>query len=174
MPSFISCLTLLVVFFSITPQTDAAYVTMARFDLNGDGEAEIVRTEGIGEATAIKIYEPLPSSYFYKPAKEFKIPGNLVQIPDVVDLTGDQLLDFYFATGSDIGIIFFDTIEETYKRQNEIDEAMKPVLLSRTLHSQTRLSLEDKESDLYLEIEKEATQNEGSDVPSRDFEVQTL
>jgi len=131
----------------------AAYVTMARFDINGDGEDEIIRTEGIAGATSIKIYESITSSYFYRPTKEFQIPGKLVQVPDILDLTGDQILDFYFATGSDIGIIFYDTIDEVYKRENEIDQMAGLVSSNKVITDRMRLSTENRESDLYLEME---------------------
>jgi len=155
-------------FLVLSSPTWATFVTMATFDINGDGKDEIIRTEGVAGETTVKIYESIEKSYFFKPVEELKISGNLVQVPDVLDVTGDALLDLYFATGSDIGVIYYDTVSDQYKRENEI--AGQPQEQSRFVQkaNEKRLLLQDAESDLYMNLEKEGPDDAKMDS-SKDF-----
>lgn len=133
----------------------AAYVAMAHFDINGDGEDEIVRTEGLGDKTSIKIYEKIDNSYFFKPVEEIQVPGNLVQVPEIDDLTGDGIRDLFFATGSDLGIIYYDTVEETYKRQYEINADLKAPYMGNSGMIQEEQIRARAESDILLKMQEE-------------------
>ncbi|MBN1492914.1 MAG: VCBS repeat-containing protein [Candidatus Omnitrophica bacterium] len=137
--------------------SEAAYVAMAEFDINGDGHDEIIRTEGTGEDTSIKIYEKIRDSYFFKPAEVIKVSGNLVQVPEVADFTGDAILDLYFATGSDLGIIYYDTVEETYRRQYEVNDDLATPYLGDSRSAQEDRSRAQAESDIYLKMQRESS-----------------
>ena len=159
--SFLGILILLV----LCGSAQAAYVTLAQFDINGDGTDEIVRTEGEADTTHIRIYERLPQSYFFKPAADIDVAGNLVQVPQVSDLTGDKLLDLYFATGSDVGIIYYDTVDRQYKRQNEIESIPQAAVQTRKMHEMLNpVSQENQtnhdESDRLLALEKQTDQTQ--------------
>lgn len=156
-------LLMLMAILSLAPSAMASYVTMAQFDINGDGKEEIIRTEGVGEKTAIKIYEGITDSYFYKPAATIFVPGQIVQVPSVSDFTNDGVLDLYFATGSDIGIIYYDIVEQAYKRKNEIDERLQDPYRVSTDYTGKRQAEDKKESAILLHME-EAKKNENKDT----------
>jgi hypothetical protein len=142
----------------------AAYVAMAQFDINGDGEEEIVRTEGMGDRTSIKIYEKIDNSYFFKPVEEIQVPGNLVQVPEIDDLTGDGIRDLFFATGSDLGIVYYDTVEEAYKRQYEVNADLKTPYMGNSGMVQEEQTKARAESDILLQMQNE----ESADTTTRE------
>lgn len=136
------------------PCVYAAYVTMSQFDINGDGVDDIVRTEGQGDETAIKIYAKIENSYFFQPISEIKIAGNLVQVPNVADFTGDNVCDLYFATGADIGIIYYDMVENTFKRENEINQQLRDPYLASATGQKQHVLQGKSESDIFLQMEQ--------------------
>jgi len=148
----------------------AAYVSMAEFDINGDGQDEIVRAEGTGEGTSIKIYEKIENSYFFKPAEDIAVPGNLVQAPDIKDVTGDNILDFFFATGSDLGIIYYDTVEGEYRRQYEVNGNIEAPYMADPVIMMEKQVKARAESDILLQLQGEAWQNdrEEDEIPVKD------
>ncbi|MFC1808636.1 FG-GAP repeat domain-containing protein [Candidatus Omnitrophota bacterium] len=165
-------LLLLVCFLMVMDCAEAAYVAMAEFDINGDGQDEIIRTEGNGDVTTIKIYQKIQKSYFFKPIETITVQGNLVQVPEVTDLTGDGLLDLYFATGSDLGVVYYDTIEEEYKRKYEINEQLRdPHLI--TTHAIEQKQIKGKaESEIFLKMQTNDTTAD-EDVSEGDIPLKT-
>jgi hypothetical protein len=148
-------LLVIIISFVVISSAFAAYVAMAQFDINGDGEDEIVRTEGMGDRTSIKIYEKIDNSYFFKPVEDMQVPGNLVQVPEIEDLTGDGIRDLFFATGSDLGIIYYDTVEEAYKRQYEVNADLKVPYMGNSGMIQEEQTKARAESDLLLKMQNE-------------------
>jgi hypothetical protein len=155
---------IIVISFVMVSSACAAYVAMAQFDINGDGEEEIVRTEGMGDRTSIKIYEKIDNSYFFKPVEEIQVPGNLVQVPEIDDLTGDGIRDLFFATGSDLGIIYYDTVEEAYKRQYEVNADLKAPYMGNPGMIQEEQTKARAESDILLQMQNE----ENTDATTRE------
>jgi len=134
---------------------EAGYVTMAQVDLNDDGSEDIVRSEEQGDGTVFRIYERIPSSYFFRPTHHITVSGKLVQVPDIGDFTNDGLPDIYFATGADIGIIYYDTVEQIFKRENEVNETVQQVYTIDSAAKQKEHMRASDESDFLLQLEQE-------------------
>jgi hypothetical protein len=116
---FISVFLLLICFaFS---KADAGQVTMATYDFNDDGVDEIIRTDEQDAETFIRIYEKIDDSFFYVPLQTFRANGRLVQVPEIIDINKDGQLDYYFATGSDMGVIYYDHVLAEFVRTNDFD-----------------------------------------------------
>jgi len=103
------------------PKLHAGQVTMATYDFDSDYIDEIIRTDEKDGTTVIRIYKRIEDSFFYKPFQEFDVSGRLVQVPEIVDVNSDGLKDYFFATGSDMGIIYYDIPQEKFIRTNNFD-----------------------------------------------------
>jgi len=99
----------------------AAQVTMASYDFDGDYVDEIIRTDERNGATIIRIYKRIPDSFFCKPFQQFEVSGRLVQVPEIVDVNHDGMKDYFFATGSDMGILYYDILSDTFLRTNDFN-----------------------------------------------------
>jgi len=150
-----SIITLFLCVFLGLSSVHAAYVAMSQFDINGDGNEEIVRAEGMGDTTAIRIYEKIDNSYFFKPVEVINVQGNLVQVPEVADFTGDAILDLFFATGSDLGIIYYDTVEEEYRREYEVNADIASAYIGSSQVHQDTIKQAQAESDILLKMQTE-------------------
>ena len=104
----------------------AHQVTMASYDFDGDYVDEIIRTDESNGSTVIRIYKRIDDSFFYKPIQTFKVLGRLVQVPEIVDVNGDGSMDYFFAAGSDMGIIYYDIFREKFERTNDFGFKLEP------------------------------------------------
>lgn len=119
-PLIHSCCIATFLIMSILP-AHAGQVTMASFDFDGDSYDEIIRTDEENGKTYIRVYKKLENSYFYGPFQEFVVSGRLVQVPEIQDINKDGQMDYFFATGSDMGVLYFDIIQERFQRTNQFD-----------------------------------------------------
>jgi len=100
---------------------EAGQVTMASYDFDSDYIEEIIRTDEKEGMTVVRIYKRIEDSFFYKPFQSFDISGRLVQVPEIVDVNSDGMKDYFFATGSDMGVIYYDVPSKEFKRTNNFD-----------------------------------------------------
>jgi hypothetical protein len=108
-------------FFAHMLHAQAGQVTMAAFDFDDDSYDEIIRTDEQDGKTYIRIYKKLENSYFYAPFQDFAVPGRLVQVPEIHDVNKDGQMNYFFATGSDMGVLYFDIIQERFIKTNQLD-----------------------------------------------------
>ena len=101
--------------------SSAGQVTIASYDFDEDHVDEIIRTDEDSGSTYIRIYKKIDQSYFYRPFQIFSIPGRLVQVPEIIDVNDDGLKDYFFATGTDMGVLYYDFVGEQFKRSNALD-----------------------------------------------------
>ena len=109
-----------ILFFALS-YVDAGQVTIASFDFDGDYIDEVIRSDDHEGITTIKIYKRLKESYFLKPCEEFEVPGRLVQVPDFIDVNNDGMKDYFFATGSMRGVIYYNQIDKKFYRTSSFD-----------------------------------------------------
>jgi len=114
-------LTSTIAFMLLFTALEAGQVTMSSFDFDDDGCDEIIRTDEKNAHTNIKIYKRIDNSFFYSPSQEFRAIGRLVQVPEIIDINKDGRMDYYFATGSDMGVIYYDQTQDQFIRTNEFD-----------------------------------------------------
>lgn len=165
----------------------AGQVTMASFDFDDDSYDEIIRTDEENGKTYIRVYKKLDNSYFYGPFQEFVVPGRLVQVPEIQDINKDGQMDYFFATGSDMGVLYFDIIQQRFQRTNQFDfnavdaargsDAQGSVSSEQSRLSDIQESLETtKEADYELEQVKEilASDEEPAGISSFGHTVDTL
>jgi len=113
---------LILVFLIIAvPSVNAGQVTMAAYDFDDDSYEEIIRTDEKEGVTFIRIYKRISGSYFYEPFQQFKLTGRLVQVPEILDVNKDGLNDYFFATGTDMGVLYYDIIKDTFVQTNSFD-----------------------------------------------------
>ena len=168
------------------PMLEAGQVTMAAYDFDADYIDEIIRTDEEGGETVIRIYKRIEDSFFYKPLQKFGVSGRLVQVPEIVDVNSDGSKDYFFATGSDMGIIYYDVVLEKFIRTNNFDFEIswpdeegveKAILFKEDASSQES---DTKEKDLNAEVkgsmtgqrssttEKKGSYNESLIIPKSD------
>ncbi len=102
--------TILIFFFLFVQFLFAGQVSMALYDFDGDGTDEIVRSDELKGNTFIRFYKRIKDSYFYSPWQVFKVKGRLVQVPEIEDINSDGQKEYFFATGADIGIIYYSPV----------------------------------------------------------------
>jgi len=99
----------------------AGQVTMAAYDFNGDGYDDIIRTDEDDEGTSIRVYARIEGSFFCKPVFVSVVPGRLMQVPEVIDVNKDGRKEYFFVTGEERGIIYYDYKDNEYKKTASFD-----------------------------------------------------
>lgn len=101
------------------PAAVAGQVSMASYDFDGDLYDEIIRTDEDNGTTFIRIYSRVENTYFYKPVQVFEAIGRLVQVPEIVDVNKDGTKEYFYATGADMGIIYYHPGLDSYEKTND-------------------------------------------------------
>lgn len=123
---FRSCVISAFFFLALVSVSIAGQVTMASYDFDGDGIDELVRTDEDADLqTNIRFYSRMDDSFFYKPTAVFKVSGRIVQVPEIADVNKDGNLEFFFSTGSDMGVIYFEPLTGEFVRTNDFSFSLQ-------------------------------------------------
>ncbi|MBU1864009.1 MAG: hypothetical protein KKH94_10135 [Candidatus Omnitrophica bacterium] len=146
-----------IVMASVVSDLEAGQVTMAAYDFDGDYIDEIVRTDEQEAGTIIKIYKRIENSIFYKPLKTIEVPGKLVQVPEIADINGDGMKEYFYATGMDTGIIYYDVISETFLTTNDFNF---DAAVLETQKNEDAYLLDEDDADAQLKMDSKLNNSE--------------
>jgi hypothetical protein len=156
---------LLSFFFVSSAYSIAGQVTIAAYDFDEDSFDEIIRTDEYEGLTNIRVYKRIEDSYFYAPFQQFKVSGRLVQVPEIMDVNKDGMKDYFFATGTDMGVLYFDVIKGKFNYTNDLN--FNAVLDTSSSQSLTSVDSQDSSS---VDSQRETIQ----DASQSDFELKQL